>query len=242
MNNIFEKFAPRWRNAVARFARNIWQGEDDQAAEWEYSKQAMLFSREYRHALESHYRQKKMNVYRGTLDGWITEWLRKQEALKDTLKVIAEDKKNKLVETEIEKLKDTKDTQKMLNRLYEAKENETVYKVFSFKDNFKDLSEQYGDENAYELGTGINERIIQHYSDRYFWNTQKDKRVRNTDQQLEGLCFLFADPPTCVSKYGKRETGNPGIKPGCRCWAEIAPEREKPLLHYVVYEYKKQGK
>ena len=82
MNNIFEKFAPRWRNAVARFARNIWQGEDDQAAEWEYSKQAMLFSREYRHAHESHYRQKKMNVYRGTLDGWITEWLRKQEALK----------------------------------------------------------------------------------------------------------------------------------------------------------------
>ena len=177
-----------------------------------------------------------MNVYRGTLDGWINEWLRKQEALKSTLKVIADEKQNNLIEKALEELKDKKDAQKVIDKLYDAKENETVYKVFSFKDNFKDLAEQRGEENAFELGSGINERIIQHFSDRYFWRTQKDKRVRNTHMQLSGKCFLFADPPTTIDKYGNIHKGNPGTAWGCRCWADIAPEREKVLKNYIVHE------
>lgn len=237
MTDIFEKFAPRWRSAVSRYARAIWHNGVTQKIDWAYNKSAVLFSREYRYALERHYERKGMRVYRGTLDGWVNEWLRKQDALKETLKVIADDKKNKLVEKEIEKLEKTEDPQKMINKLYDAKENETVYKVFSFKDNFKDLAEQQGDENAYDLGTGINERIIKTATDRYIWKTQKDKRVRNTHEQLQGKCFLFTDPPTTIDKYGNKHTGNPGSDFGCRCWAELAPEREKPLRGYVVHEH-----
>ena len=236
MQNIFEKFAPRWKSAVSRYARSIWTGGTDQRTEWDYDEHALHFSREYRNALEKHYRQKGMNVWRGTLDGWIMEWLRKQEALKYTLKVVADEKQEKLITDSLEKLKDTKDAQKVIDQLYGAKENETVYKVFSFKDNFKALAEQQGEEEAFNLGSGINERIIQHFSDRYFWRTQKDKRVRNTHMQLGGKCFLFSDPPTTVTKYGKIHIGNCGTDFGCRCWAEIAPEKEKVLKNYIVHE------
>jgi hypothetical protein len=236
MNNIFERFAPRWRQAVSIFANKIWVGDDDEKSEEEFEQKAVLFSRAYRHAMEAHYRAKRMDVYRGTLDGWVFEWIKKQNALKDTLKVIVQDKQDKLVKKEIELLKSTQDPQAMIDRLYKAKENETVYKVFSFKDNFKNLSEQYGEESAYDLGTGINERIIQNFSDKYFWNTQHDKKVRDTHRQLYKKIFLFADPPTTVDKYGKRHTGNPGSDYGCRCWADVAPEREKALRGYIVYE------
>jgi uncharacterized protein with gpF-like domain len=170
------------------------------------------------------------------LDGWVYEWLKKQNALKETLKVISEDKQTKLVQDEMERLRKTNDPQAMIDRLYDAKENETVYRVFSFGDNFKDKAEQIGDENAYELGTGINERIIQHFSDRYFWRDQRDRRVRNTHLQLSGKVFLFADPPTTIDRYGKKHTGNPGTDWGCRCWAEIAPEKEKARRNYTVIE------
>ena len=236
-HNIFDKYSNRWKSAVSRYARALWQGDVDQKTEETYDLHAVHFSREYRNALEDHYRKKNMNVFRGTLDGYVYDWLRKQQALKDTLKVIASEKQDKLVKDALESLKDTKDAQKVIDKLYGAKEGETVYKVFSFKDNFKDLSEQKGEEEAFDLGTGINERIIQHFSDRYFWVTQKDKRVRNTHMQLEGKCFLFSDPPTTFTKYGKEEKGNPGaISWGCRCMAEIAPEREKVLKNYIVHE------
>jgi uncharacterized protein with gpF-like domain len=56
--------------------------------------------------------------------------------------------------------------------------------------------------------------------------------------QLEGKCFLFSDPPTTVTKYGKKHIGNCGTDFGCRCWAEIAPEREEVLKNYIVHEKK----
>ena len=234
--NIFDKFVPMWRNTVSRYARNIWNGIDDDKSNETYDKKALYFSREYRHELEKYYREKGMKVYSGTLDGTVWEWLKKQQALKDTLKVITSDKKNTLIEKEIEKLRDTKDAQAMVDKLYDVKKGETVYKVFSFSENFKDLAEQHGEEAAFDLGTGINERIIQHFSDRYFWRHQKDKRVRFTHFKLGDLCFLFADPPTTIDKYGNVHKGNPGTDFGCRCWADIAPEREKVLRNYKVYE------
>lgn len=236
MNDIFERLAPSWRHAVSLFARKIWIGQDDENTEEEYDQKAIFFSREYRAVLERYYRFQGMNVYRGTLDGWVWEWLRKQDALKETLKVVAQEKKDKLVSERIEIFKKMNDPQAMIDSLYEAKENETVYKVFPFKDNFKDKAEQYGDESAYDLGTGINERIIQNFSDRYFWNTQRDRKVRKTHMLLFGKIFLFADPPTTVDRYGRRHTGNPGSDYGCRCWADPAPEKEKALRKYIVYE------
>jgi len=236
MIDIFEQHAPLWRSAVTQFARSVWKGEDGKEADSIYDKKAIMFAKEYRRSLEDHYRKKGLNVYRGTLDGYVTDWLRKQEALKNTLRTIAEEKQSKLFDEEMERLRKEKDAQAMINRLYEAKETESIYKVFTFKDHFKDLAGQRGDENAYELGTKINERIISEHSDRYFWSTQKDKRVRNTHQQLNAKCFLFADPPTTIDRYGKKFTGNPGIDYGCRCWAEIAPAREKVLRGFVVYE------
>jgi uncharacterized protein with gpF-like domain len=235
-HDIFNKYLPMWRSAVSKYARNIWYGIDDEESNNIYDNKAIHFSRQYRHALEKYYAERNMKVYHGTLDGTVWEWLKKQQALKDTLKVIAQDKKNILVENEIEKLKKTKDAQAMIDKLYDAKKGETIYKVFSFKDNLKALAEQRGEEESYSLGTDVSQKIIQHFSDRYFWRTQKDRKVRNVDRQLEGLCFQFADPPTCVSKYGKRQIGNPGIKPGCRCWSDIAPKKEKALKNYVVHE------
>jgi len=238
MIDIFKKFAPRWKFAVAEYARAVWTDKKTLLNEVDYDSQAQLFSKEYRDAMEKHYKKKGLNVYRGTLDGWIKEWLKKQAALKETLKTIAEEKQGKLVKDALEKLdkQDDKDAQKVIDKLFDAKKNETVYKVFSFKDNFEDLSKQYGDDNAYDLGTGINERIIKHFSDRYFWRTQKDKRVRSTHQQLDGKCFMFKYPPTTVDKYDNRHTGNPGTDWGCRCFAEIAPDRERVLKNYIVYE------
>ena len=214
-HNIFDKYVPMWRNAVSRYSRALWTNNVTETTDKEYDKKALYFVREYRYSLENYYSKKGMKVFSGTLDGITYEWLKKQEALKDTLKVIANEKQDKLVKDALEKLKDTKDAQKVIDKLYGAKEGETVYKVFSFKDNFKDLSEQHGEEAAFDLGTGINERIIQHFSDRYFWRTQKDKRVRDTHIQLADKCFLFADPPTTITKYGKSHKGNPGTDWGC---------------------------
>ena len=242
MINIFEKFAPRWRNAVSRYARAVWTNNLSDKIENEYDRQAVYFAREYRNALEQHYAKKKMNVYRGTLSGYVFEWLKKQDALKDTLKAVAAEKQDKLIQDALNDLKDTKDAQKVIDKIYGAKENEEVYKVFSFKDNFEAFSRQQGDEAAFELGTGMNEKIIKHFTDRYFWKTQKDKRVRNTHMQLENKCFLFSDPPTTIDKYGNKHTGNPGTDYGCRCWAEPAPEREKPLKHYTVRESQRHKK
>lgn len=242
MLNIFEKFAPRWRNAVARYARYVWTGSVTQKVEETYDKQAAVFSREYRNAMEKHYADKGMRVYRGTLDGYVNEWLKKQQALKDTLKLVATEKQDKFVQDALRELKDTKDAQKVIDKIYGAKENEEVYKVFSFKDNFEKYARQQGDEAAYNLGTGMNEGIIKQYSDRYFWRTQKDKKVRPTHEMLQGKCFLFADPPTTIDKYGNRHTGNPGTDYGCRCWAERAPEKEKALTHYTVRESQRHKK
>lgn len=242
MQNIFEKFAPKWRRAVVIYARTIWEGRVTKKADKEYNKQAILFSREYRHAMEKHYAEKGMKVYRGTLDGYVNEWMAKQQALKDTLKLVAAEKQDTLVQKALRDLKDTKDAQKVIDKIYGAKENEEVYKVFSFKDNFEKFSRQQGDEEAYNLGTGMNEGIIKQFSDRYFWKTQKDKRVRDTHMQLENKCFLFADPPTTIDKYGNRHTGNPGTDYGCRCWAERAPEREKPLRKHIVRESERHRK
>jgi uncharacterized protein with gpF-like domain len=238
-HKIFEKQSIFWRKAVAKYARLVWTDRLTPETDKEYDTKASYFAREYRYALERHYSEKGMNVYRGTLDGWIKEWQRKQQALKDTLKTIAEDKQGKLVSdalAQLESQEDQKNAQKIIDKLYGAKKNETVYKVFSFKENFEKLAEQKGDDSAYELGTGINEGIIQHFSDRYFWRTQRDKRVRNTHKQLADKCFLFFDPPTTVDKYGNKHTGNPGTDWSCRCFAEIAPEREKVLRNYIVYE------
>jgi uncharacterized protein with gpF-like domain len=242
MLNIFEKVAPRWRNTVARYAKAVWTGKVSVYADWNYNKQAEGFSREYRYAMEKHYADKGMKVYRGTLDGYVNEWLNKQQALKDTLKQVATEKQDNLVKKALEELKDTKDAQKVIDKIYGAKENEEVYKVFSFKDNFEAFSKQRGDESAFELGTGMNEGIIKQFSDRYFWKTQKDKKVRPTHEMLRDKCFLFTDPPTTIDKYGNRHTGNPGTDYGCRCWAERAPEREKPLKHYTVRESQRHKK
>jgi len=238
MIDIFENIAPRWKNAVKAYAFSLWNKRDITKAQKAFNSKALLFSRSYRLALEKYYREKNIKVFSGTLDGKVNEWLQQQYALRDTIPQAIESRQNDLLQKEIERLKNNESytAQEALNKIYEAKENETVYKVFSFKDNFQKKSEQIGDENAYDLGMKINEGIITQFSDRYYWRKQKDRRVRNTHRQLADKCFLFADPPTEVSKSGKKHTGNPGTAWGCRCWAEMAGKRAKPLRGYIVYE------
>jgi len=238
MINIFKQLAPRWRNAVREYAKAVWENADDDDARASFNLRARLFSKRYRHALESYYAAKNMRVYRGTLDGKVKEWLTVQAALRDTLKDTVRDRQNVIVQREIERLqKDNSYTaQEALNKIYEAREGENVYKVFSFGEHYKDRAEQIGDDNAYMLGTTLNEGIIKEFSDRYIWSTQRDKRVRKTHRKLQGKCFLFDDPPTEILKSGKTHTGNPGTAWGCRCWAEIPIKPVKPLRHYEVKE------
>lgn len=247
MIDIFKNIAPRWQRATRDYALAIWNKRDIITARKKYNKQAFLFSRTYRHELEKYYREKNINVYHGTLDGKVNEWLMEQQALADTLPHAIEQRQNEIVQREIEKYRydESYTAQQFLNKIYDAKENENVYKIFSFKDNFQKRSEQIGDENAYNLGTKINEGIIQQLSDRYYWRTQRDRRVRNTHRQLgrlsdNGKCFLFTDPPTEELLSGKKHTGNPGTAWGCRCWAELAPKRAKVLRHHIVYEKKEK--
>lgn len=238
MIDIFKQLAPRWRNAVRDYARAIWNHEDDEDARVNFNLRARLFSRRYRSALESYYAAKGMRIYRGTLTGKVKEWLNVQYALRDSMKEMVKDRQNVVVQREIERLQKDKSytAQEALNKIYAAREGENVYKVFSFGEHFQDRAEQIGDDNAYALGTTLNEGIIKEFSDRYIWMTQRDKRVRKTHRKLRGKCFLFDDPPTEIFKNGKTHTGNPGTAWGCRCWAEIPIKPVKPLRHYEVHE------
>ena len=217
MTDVFERLAPRWRSAVREYSLAVWIGEDTEKARETFDEKAALFSRQYKRALERYYASKRINVYRGTIEGKVAEWLKRQQAFRESLPSIVQQRQTLLVDREMERLRDNPnaDAQKMLNRLYEAKEGENVYKVFSFKNHFQDRAEQIGEENAYELGTAINEGVLRQNTDRYIWRTQRDKRVRETHRKLANKCFLFDDPPTTVSKYGKEHTGNPGTEWGC---------------------------
>jgi hypothetical protein len=236
--DIFEKYAPQWRRAVKEYARAVWNDEDSIEAREEYDARARLFSKRYRHALEQHYAARGMRVYRGTLDGKVHEWLSVQGALRDSMKEMVSNRQNEIVQKEIARLQkeDSYTAQEALNKVYEARKGENVYKVFTFADNYKDKAEQIGDENAYSLGTIVNEGIIKEFSDRYIWTTQHDKRVRSTHRQLSKKCFLFDDPPTEVFKSGKVHRGNPGTAWGCRCYAAIPLKPSKPLRGYKVHE------
>lgn len=238
MIDIFEKYAPQWRRAVRDYARAVWENDDDAVARDEYDATARIFARRYRFALEKHYAARGMKVYRGTLDGKVRDWLNSQAALRESMNEMVLNRQNEIVQKEIARLmKDNSYTaQEALNKVYEAREGENVYKVFSFKDYYRDKAEQIGDENAYNLGTAINEGIIKEFSDRYVWTTQRDKRVRSTHKQLQSKCFLFVDPPTEVFRSGKTHVGNPGTAWGCRCYAAIPIKPTKPLRGYKVYE------
>ncbi len=238
MINIFEKFAPRWRCAVRDYARAVWNDENTDDARAEFNSRARLFAKRYRHALEDHYAAKGMHVYRGTLDGKVKEWLNIQYALRDTMKETVKDRQNVIVQREIERLQkqESYTAQEALNKIYAARQGENVYKVFSFGECYQDRAEQIGDNNAYVLGTELNEGIIKEFSDRYIWATQRDKRVRKTHRKLQGKCFLFDDPPTEILKSGKTHIGNPGTAWGCRCWAEMPTTSVKPLRGYKVKE------
>ena len=238
MINIFEQLAPRWRSAIRAYAKAVWEDADDSDARADFNDRARLFSKRYRYALEKHYAAKGMRVYRGTLNGKVKEWLNVQYALRDSMNEMVKDRQNVVVQREIERLQKDKSytAQEALNKIYEAREEENVYKVFSFGEHYKDRAEQIGDENAYALGTTLNEGIIKEFSDRYIWMTQRDKRVRKTHRKLQGKCFLFDDPPTEIFKNGKTHTGNPGTAWGCRCWAEIPTKPVKALRKCRVYE------
>ena len=241
MIDIFEKYAPQWQRAVKDYARAVWDNDDSIEAREMYDARARLFSKRYRRALEQYYSARGMRVYRGTLDGKVHNWLAEQAALRDSMKEMVFNRQSEVVQKEIARLlKDESYTaQEALNEVYEARKGENVYKVFTFDDHYKDKAEQIGDENAYALGTVVNEGIIKEFSDRYIWTTQKDRRVRSTHRQLAGKCFLFDDPPTEISKSGKEFKGNPGLAWGCRCAAAIPTKPIKPLRNHKVYEVKK---
>ena len=238
MINIYKSFSQRWQNVVRRFALSVWRHQDDESEEKRYFKQALNFSRDYRYDLEKKLADKGIHVYRGTLDGKVNDWLTRQKAMADTIRVMATDRKDEIIAKEIEKLQKNKDAnvQEEIDRLYEMKQNQHVYKAFSFEDHFEGASDRIGDDEAFGLGRDLNEEAIRQSTDRYFWRKQNDNRVRKTHEMLADKCFLFIDPPTTIDKYGNKHTGNVGTDFGCRCFADPAPAREKPKRNYVVKE------
>ena len=244
MTDIFKALAPRWRRVVRDYALTIWKQKDTPKTFEKFNTQAGLFALRYKRDLELYYKNKELNVYRGTIEGKVNDWLTRQSATVDTLKVIALAKKDKLIGDEFAKLASQQgaDVQKTLNKIYDVKAGENVYRAFSFGENFEARAEQIGEENAFELGREINEAVLSENSDLYTWVNQHDNRVReshkNAPRGLGGLVFLFSDPPTTIDIYGNRFTGNPGTPWGCRCIADTAPKGAKPKRHYTVTEKK----
>jgi hypothetical protein len=240
MINVYKSHARRWQNAVRQYALDVWRNRVNDKVQARFDRQADLFSREFRYALEQRYEKKGIKVYRGTIDGKVNEWLARQRGLQETLKVMATERKDKLVADEIERIEsdETIDIQERVNKVYALKKDENVYKVFSFAEHFDDKASQIGDDEVFELGREINNAVISQNTDRYFWRVQQDTKVRKTHLMLADKCFLFSDPPTTIDRYGNKHTGNPGTAYGCRCWADLAPAREKVLRHYIVRESK----
>lgn len=244
MTDIFKKLAPRWRRVVRDYALTIWKKKNTPKTLEKYNTQAGLFALKYKRELELYYDRKDIQVYRGTIEGKVNDWITRQNATVDTLRVIAMAKKEKLIGDEFAKLSSAQnpDVQKMLNKIYAVKKGENVYRAFSFGENFEARAEQIGEENAFELGRDINEAVLSEDNDRYLWRNQDDGRVRYTHDDAPkgfgGLVFLFSDPPTEISIYGAVHTGNPGTAWGCRCFADTAPTRAKAKRHYVVHEKK----
>lgn len=246
MTDVFKRLAPRWRSVVRKYALDIWRKKPEEKADEYFETQAELFARRYKYDLRKYYEKKEIKIYRGTIDGKAEEWLTRQAATRESIKTIAEGKKDKLVAEEFQKLAKSKsaDAQKMLNRMFDAREGETVYRVFSFADNFEARAEQIGEETAFELGRDINEAVMSNNSEKYLWENQGDARVRSTHEDapegLGGLVFLFTDPPTTIDVYGNSFTGNPGTPWGCRCVAGVAPKGSKPKYRFVLREKKRK--
>jgi hypothetical protein len=238
MINVYKSYAQRWRRAVRMFTLDVWKNRDDEKSRNRYEDQAELFAKEFRSSLEKHYKSKGIQVYRGTIDGKVADWLERQYAMEDTLADLAKKRKDDLVADEIKKLKEDeeRDVQESLDRIYALKDDEKVYKVFSFAQNFEGTADRHGDDEAYGLGREINESVLKDNSDRYFWRKQRDARVRKTHEMLADFCFLFDDPPTTIDKYGNTHTGNAGTDWGCRCWGDLAPPREKAKRNFIVRE------
>mgnify|MGYP000022248287 CR=1 FL=1 len=242
MITVFEKFAPKYKKVVRRFALTVWkwgsQSAESRRAEQELYQKADTFRMRYERALKEYYREQEIRIWPGTIKAKGQEWLREQKSLAATVRVVADAKKNKLAVEEFEKLRKESpgDVQKLLNKIYlspEArKEGENVFGVFSFKDEMAKRAEQIGEESAFDLGAKINDAVIGDLGDRYEWCTQEDSRVRKTHRKLNKKTFLWTNPPTTIDEYGNKHTGHTGTDYGCRCYAK--PSKGKPLIDFVV--------
>lgn len=242
MITVFEKFAPKYSKIVRRFALTCWKwgsnsAESRKAEQVLYDK-ADTFRLRYERALKEHYRIEDVKVWPGTIAAKGQEWLREQKSLAATVKVVAEAKKNKLVGEEFEKLRKESpaDVQRILNRIYLSPEDQErgdkVFGVFSFDDEMEKRAEQIGEEGAFDLGTKINDAVIDDLGETYLWMTQEDSRVRKTHRKLNKKCFSRHNPPTTIDEYGNKHTGAPGSDYGCRCYR--VKGKGTPLIDFVV--------
>jgi len=239
--NVFEKFAPRYKRATRRFALDVWKSRAPKQRLKKFLAEAEKFKRQYERALIQHYRDIEMKIFPGTITAKANQWLTDQNALAESIVVIAKAKKQNLIADEFEKLRadQNADVQKVLNRIYLSKKDieagGEVYRVFSFAENLEKRAEQMGEDAAFDLGREVNNAVLAQSGDMFGWESQRDKAVRKTHRKLRGKTFLFSDPPTTVDKYGNRHTGLCGTDWGCRCYA-VAPFSKKPLRNYVVVE------
>lgn len=214
------------------------QSKETRKAELELYQKADTFRMRYERALKEHYREQDIRIWPGTIKAKGQEWLREQKSLTQTVKVVADAKKNKLAVEEFEKLRKESpgDVQKLLSKIYltpeQRRDGENVFGVFSFKDEMAKRAEQIGEESAFDLGKKVNDAVIQDLGDRYRWTTQEDNRVRKTHRKLNGKTFLWTNPPTTIDEYGNKHTGHCGSDWNCRCYAE--PSKGKPLIDFVV--------
>lgn len=225
MINVFEKFAPRYKRLVRRYALDVWKDRASKAHFNKFMQDAELFRRKYLRELEKHYRDEDIKIFPGTIQAKADQWLTDQGALAQSIRVIAQAKKSKLVTEEFDTLRkeQSADVQKALDRIYLTKKDieagGEVYRVFSFAENLEAKAMQIGEESAFDLGREVNNAVFARNEEAFQWNTQNDKDVRWTHKRCHKKNFLFTDPPTTIDKYGKKHVGLCGTDWGCRCFA-----------------------
>lgn len=203
-------------------------------------EEAEGFKRQYEFGLRKYYQESGIRVYAGTIKAKADAWLYQQQALAESIRIIARAKKDKLIAEEFDALKERQDgdVQKAINRVYLSKKDiergGQVFRVFSFDENFEAKAQQIGEEAAFDLGREINEAVISQDGEEFGWETQHDRNVRATHRKLAGKNFKISDPPTTRDKYGREHTGLPGTDWGCRCYMVKKFEGRRVLLHYLA--------
>lgn len=244
MDDVFERYAPKYQKLVREYARLVWTERRTKELDQQFLKQAERFSLKYRQALIRRYKREGIKIYPATIEAKTEQWLDDQKALVSTIQTITDNKKEKIKEKLLIGLDSMNPmrrdkAQLAIDNLYltpEQQGKQNVYKVYSFGKHMFRRADQLGEQESFNLGSDVNNAVVQENSNLYLWISQRDGDVRETHRMLNKVSgpFSWDDHPTTIDKYNNRHQGPPGSDWGCRCFAQVYRGRKKPLRNYIV--------